>query len=76
MKTIRVKFIQIWKDLNPFDNFLLDILKHKYNVILDNNNYDYLFGDIKAGKKSVKICGEPYPVKNIGDYDYEKFDIF
>lgn len=72
MKTIRVKFIQIWQDLNPNDNFLLDILKHKYNVIIDNVNYDYLFGggQTSPGKKSIRICGEPHSVKNIGDCDY------
>lgn len=68
MKTIRIKFVQIWNDFLPHDNFVLWILKHKYNVIVDDVNYDYVLGAEEPGKKSI-FMGGAYGAKNIWNYD-------
>jgi len=71
MQTLRIKFVQIWQDFNPQDNFVLWILRHKYNVILDNTNYDFVFGaeESHLGKRSILISGEPHTPKRIWTYD-------
>lgn len=39
MKTIRVAFVGFWEDFNKADNFILDVLRQKYNVqIIDAAN--------------------------------------
>jgi hypothetical protein len=68
MKTIRIKFVQIWNDFLPHDNFVLWILKHKYDVIVDNVNYDYVLGAEEPGKISIFIAGA-YGAKNIYTYN-------
>lgn len=42
MKTIKVKFIGFWRSFDPQDNFLLDLLKKRYQVELSEQP-DYLF---------------------------------
>ncbi len=42
MKTIKVKFIDFWSGFNTLDNYIINILKEKYEVVLSDNP-DYLF---------------------------------
>ena len=70
MQEIRVKFIQNWLDFPSNDNFIIDILKKKYEVILDDINFDYVFGGYIPGKKSILITFEPHVPKNI-QYHYK-----
>ena len=41
-KTIRVYLTDFW-GLSPHNNFLIDILKKHYDVIIDRENPDFLF---------------------------------
>lgn len=74
-KTIRVKFCSFWEDFNIEDNFLLDVLKQKYNIEFSENP-DFLFysifgSDFKSYDNCVKIF---YTEENISpifnDCDY------
>jgi len=56
-KTIKIKFFGFWPDFNVKDNFILDILNERYNVILCDDP-DFVF---------VSVF-EPYPYSYI-DYD-------
>lgn len=42
MKTIKIKFTGFWKNFNANDNFILDILKKNYEVVLSETP-EYLF---------------------------------
>ena len=42
MKTIKIKFTGFWKNFNENDNFILDILKKNYEVVLSETP-EYLF---------------------------------
>lgn len=43
MQTIKVWFTDFWPLFKQKDNFLIDILKERYNVVLDSHNPDFLF---------------------------------
>ncbi|MFA7658015.1 MAG: glycosyltransferase family 10 [Candidatus Gastranaerophilaceae bacterium] len=58
-KTIKVNFCSFWEEFDIYDNFLLDILKKRYNVEFSEQP-DFLFysifrGDFKGYKNCVKI---------------------
>lgn len=42
MKTIKIKFVDFWSHWNPNDNFIVDVLKKKYNVVISDKP-DYIF---------------------------------
>lgn len=58
-KTIKINFCSFLEDFNIYDNFLLDILKQRYNIEFSEEP-DFLFysifgGDFKGYKNCVKI---------------------
>jgi len=42
-KQIRIYFTSFWKQLDPYDNFFIDFLSQKYDVIVDKDNPEFLF---------------------------------
>lgn len=43
MKTISIYFADFWGDFNKEHNFIIDLLKKDYEVVLDSSNPQYLF---------------------------------
>lgn len=78
MRTIRIYFVDFWKGFDVHYNFFSRFLSEKYNVIIDNQNPDYVFfsyycSDIYKWKyrNAIKIyySGEnDVPNFNITDY--------
>lgn len=42
-RKIKVAFVDFWREFNPKDNFFTDILKENYDVIVDENQPEFLF---------------------------------
>ncbi|MDL2222602.1 glycosyltransferase family 10 [Bacteroidales bacterium OttesenSCG-928-M11] len=43
MKTLRIFFVDFWNDFSIEDNFILNLLKEKYQIIIDSSKPDFLF---------------------------------
>jgi len=68
---LKVGYQHFWPDFNQHDNVFTWILRHKYNVIIDNNNPDLVIsggGPKRNGIKTVYFSGEPFFLSN------EEFD--
>ena len=75
MKTVKIGFVDFWRDFDVNDNPFTNILKKHYNVVIDNENPDFAFcshfGTDYLKYKCVRILylGEAKaPDFNIYDY--------
>jgi hypothetical protein len=74
-KEIKIYFTDFWASFDPHNNFLTDILKQKFSVVLEEKNPDFLFHSCFGHRykkfNCVKICflGENLtPDFNLSDY--------
>jgi len=52
-KTIKIDFRYYWGHFNPEDNIITNLLKKDYNVIIDQDNPDYVFYSTYDKKRPV-----------------------
>lgn len=80
MKTIKVSFKNFWYDFNTQDNIFTYILKHKYNVIIDNVNSEYNFTGnkdiIDNNKVNIFYSGEPSYDKGRCDWGLVNYHLY
>lgn len=67
-QTIKIYFTDFWSNFNKNDNYFLDIIKMKYDVVLDPKNPDFLmyscFGTdfLKYNCIRIYFIGESFPI--------------
>ena len=60
---LKVGYQHFWPDFNQNDNVFTWLLRHKYNVIIDNNDSDLVIsggGPKRKGIKTIYFSGEPF----------------
>lgn len=71
MKTISLWFCGFWSNFDKEDNFLVNILKEKYNINITDNNPDFLISSCQGSPfewmkwdcPRIMFVGEPVPAE-------------